>query len=250
MPSTVITPAIVLRSTLYGEADRVVSLLGKTTGRVSALARGARKSVRRFGGGLGLAATGEASLRERAGADLMVLESFDQTEARAELGADIARAAHAGYALELCERLCGPRQPEPQVFDWLEEFLLRLQTGGARIERLRVFELGLLNRLGIGPSLQACVACGRKDLGDEAARWHPERGGLMCRNCARHGSVLTAAVRKAMARMTDFSLADADGDKLTKDDNAGCREAILETLRVHITSPLKSLEFINKMGGA
>ena len=52
------TPAIVLRAVNYGEADRIVTLFGRDTGRLSALARGARKSQRRFAGGLGLCAVG------------------------------------------------------------------------------------------------------------------------------------------------------------------------------------------------
>ena len=57
-----------LRAVSYGESDRVVTLFGRTTGRVSALARGARKSQRRFAGGLGLCSVGDVSVRERAGA--------------------------------------------------------------------------------------------------------------------------------------------------------------------------------------
>jgi DNA repair protein RecO (recombination protein O) len=60
------TPAIVLRAVNYGEADRVVTLFGRDIGRVSALARSARKSQRRFAGGLGLGAVGVAALRGRA----------------------------------------------------------------------------------------------------------------------------------------------------------------------------------------
>ena len=95
------TPAIVLRAVNYGEADRIVTLFGRETGRLSALARGARKSQRRFAGGLGLCAVGVASLRERAGADLLTLESFDATAAHVALGTDVARLAHAAYAAEL-----------------------------------------------------------------------------------------------------------------------------------------------------
>ena len=43
------TPAIVLRTVDYGEADRVVTLFTREHGKLSALARGARKSVKRFG---------------------------------------------------------------------------------------------------------------------------------------------------------------------------------------------------------
>jgi DNA repair protein RecO (recombination protein O) len=241
------TDAILLRSVAYGESDRVVTLLGKTTGRVSALARGARKSVKRFGGGLGLGASGEAVLRDRGG-ELMGLDGFEVRQSRLGLAADIARTAHASYAIELCDRLCGPRHPEPAVFDWLEEFLARVEDGGAALERLRVFELGLLGRLGFVASFD-CVACGRtdEDLGEESTRWHPERGGVVCRSCVRSGAVLIAQTRRALGRLSALTLAEADAVTLDRDLNAGCRQAIRELIAFHVPGPLKSLEFIEKM---
>src|SRR3954469_7690398 len=101
MATAITTDAILLRSVAYGEADRVVTLLGRTTGRVSALARGARKSTKRFGGGLGLGASGQAALRDRSGGELMALESFEVREGRIGLGGDLGRTAHAAYAIEL-----------------------------------------------------------------------------------------------------------------------------------------------------
>lgn len=247
MAIAITTDAILLRSVAYGESDRVVTLLGKTTGRVSALARGARKSVKRFGGGLGLGASGEAVLRDRGG-ELMGLDGFEVRQSRLGLAADIARTAHASYAIELCDRLCGPRHPEPAVFDWLEEFLARVEGGGATLERLRVFELGLLGRLGFGASFD-CVACGRaeEDLGDESTRWHPERGGVVCRSCVRSGAVLIAETRRALVRLAGLTLAEADSVTLDRDLNAGCRQAIRELITFHVPGPLKSLEFIEKM---
>ena len=124
-----------------------------------------------------MGAEGQAALRERPGADLLLLEEFDVQEARLGLAGDMGKTTHAAYALELCDRLCPSRHAEPAVFDWLREFLLRLEAGRASAERLRVFELGLLARLGLGPALDRCAVCGRSDLGGENTRWHPERGG-------------------------------------------------------------------------
>ena len=148
MAAALSTPAILLRTINYGESDRVVTLLGRTTGRLSALARGARKSQKRFGGGLGLCSIGDAALRERHGAELLTLESFDVRQSYASLSSDLARMAHAAYAAELVSKLCAPRQPEIEVYDWLQGFLAALDGHGATAERLRVFELGLLARLG------------------------------------------------------------------------------------------------------
>ena len=247
MRQTIVTPAIVLRRVAYAEADLVVTLLRSETGRVSALARGARKSSRRFAGGLGMATTGEAKLRERAGAELLILESFDAQSDRAGLGLDVSKAAHAAYAVELCDRLCPPRQAEKAVFAWLDDFLARLSSGQATAERLRVFELGLLRGLGIGPSLDRCVVCDRSDLGGEDVRWHPDRGGVVCRRCSGRGDLMSGRTRQELARLATTRLADADGLVHDREIGAGCRRAVLALLHEHVHGPLRSLEFIEKM---
>jgi DNA repair protein RecO (recombination protein O) len=249
VPAALTTPAILLRSVAYGEADRVVTLLGRSTGRVSALARSARKSQRRFGGGLGLGATGQATLRDRPGAELLGLESFDVEEARIGLGQDLARAAHAAYALELCDKLCAPRQPEPAVYDWLDELLTRVERGPATALRLRVFELGLLDRLGLAPVLASCVGCGRADLDDETVRWHPARGGVVCGGCVRSGALLTSVTRRELVRLQRLPLSD-EPDAPDRQLNEACRQAIGDLVRLHLTGPLKSLAFIDKMAAA
>jgi DNA repair protein RecO (recombination protein O) len=230
------TPAIVLRAVNYGEADRIVTLFGRDTGRLSALARAARKSQRRFAGGLGLCAVGVASLRERAGADLLILESFDATAAHAVLGSDVAR---------MVTKLCAPRQVEAAVYDWLADFLAHLDAEGASAERLRVFELGLLGALGFGPVVDRCVACG--DAGAKAYRWDPDRGGAVCGACARVGRPISAEARAALARLGGVLLADAGRETLPADVNRDCREALLEIINHHVTGPLKSVEFIAKL---
>jgi DNA repair protein RecO (recombination protein O) len=244
------TSAIVLRSVNYGESDRVVTLFGRATGRVSALARGARKSQKRFAGGLSLCSVGQISVRERAGAELMTLESFDVTLSHASFGTDVARMAHAAYVAELVSKLCAPRQAEPGVYDWLATFLELLDQEGATAERLRVFELGLLGRLGFGPMIESCAVCGgtRADSKPEY-RWDPDRGGAVCVTCGRAGRLLREDVRTTLVRLARTSLAAASAEPLPRDVNRGCREALLEIVKHHISGPLHSLEFIAKLGG-
>jgi DNA repair protein RecO (recombination protein O) len=245
------TSAIVLRAVSYGESDRVVTLLGRTTGRLSALARGARKSQRRFAGGLGLCSVGDISVRERSGAELLTLESFDVTSSHPSFGTDVARMAHAAYVAELVTKLCAPRQVELGVFDWLATFLDLLDGGGASAERLRVFELGLLGRLGFGPMVARCAVCGgeRSGSGPVDYRWDPDRGGAVCGACGRAGRPMRQEVRATLARLAGTSLADATTEALPADINRSCREALLEIVKHHISGPLHSLEFIAKLGG-
>jgi DNA repair protein RecO (recombination protein O) len=274
------TPAVLLRAIAYGESDRVVTLLGRSTGCVGAIARGARKSQRRFGGGLGLCAVGEAAMRERSGSELLVLERFEATGAHPTLGTDPMRMGHAGYVAELVSKLCAPRQPEPGIFDWLVAFLDLLETEGPAATRLRIFELGLLQRLGFAPALAACAVCGRDDLstGDQVdVRWDPDRGGVVCRGCGARGRPMRPVVRMALARLARLPLAqasmgiagsereadagaEADADEGPEPERApvgqgvrradvarGCRDALQELIGIHLAAPLKSLEFLLKL---
>lgn len=253
--ASLITPAIVLRAVNYGESDRIVTLFGRDTGSLSALARGARKSQRRFAGGLGLCAVGTATLRERPGADILTFEQFDLSSPHGALGADVARIAHAGYAAELVGKLCAPRQVEAAVYDAAVAFLDLLDRDGASAERLRVFELTLLGALGFGPVLETCAACGGARFGgrpssEMAFRWDPDRGGAICVACARGGRPLSAPVRQALVRLAATPLAEATLEPLPADVNRGCREALLEIVMHHLHGPLKSVEFIAKLSGA
>ncbi|HET6284918.1 MAG TPA: DNA repair protein RecO [Polyangia bacterium] len=247
------TPAILLRTINYGEADRVVTLFGRSTGRLSALARGARKSQKRFAGGLGMCTIGEAALRERVGAELLTLERFDLTDSYLSFGTDVARMAHAAYVAELVSKLCAPRQVEPDVYDWLDVFLRVLDQQGASAERLRVFELGLLGRLGLAPVLDTCAVCAGDRCGAAVDavdfRWDPDRGGAVCAACGQRGRPIRTIVRQTLVRLRRTPLETATAQPLSPDVNRGCREALAEVVKLHITGTLHSVEFIAKLGG-
>jgi len=241
-----------LRSIDYGESDRIVTLLGRGTGCVGVIARGARKSQRRFGGGLGLCSVGDASLRERGGSELLTLERFDVTETFPSLGADLLRMGHAAYVAELLAKLCAPRQAEPRIYDLALEFLGLLEARGAHDVRLRIFELALLDRLGFAPALEACASCGRTDLsaGETIdARFVPDAGGILCFGCASRGRPMRPAVRLALARLARTGLADAEtvAAGVSADIERGCRGALQELIAVHLSAPLRSLEFLSKL---
>lgn len=250
--AAVTTSAILLRSIDYGESDRIVTLMGRDTGCLGAIARGARKSQRRFGGGLGLCNVGDAALRERGGAELLTLERFDVTETFPSLGTDVVRMGHAAYVAELLAKLCAPRQAEPGIFDLALEFLVLLEARGPLSLRLRVFELALLGRLGFAPALESCAVCGRADLSTSATidvRFLPEGGGVVCFACARTGRPMRPVVRLTLARLAAMPLGEAEAAAgvVSPDVERGCRGALQELISGHLSAPLRSLEFLSKL---
>ena len=134
------TRALLLKQVDTGESDRVVTLLTEDLGKVSAIARGARRSRKRFGAALSLFVLAEAELRTRSTSNLHVLTGYQALETHAGIGRDIAAITHASYATELVDALSPKGHPDPAMFELLLEMLTVLSRDPPTSERLRVFE--------------------------------------------------------------------------------------------------------------
>src|SRR2546430_87625 len=176
--------ALVLRAIPYGEADAVVHLLVRGRGRISAFARGARSSRKRFGGALEPFQRVEALVAEREGQELWALREARVVEGHARLREDLHRIAHAGYAAELIHDLTRAGQPADGLFALLEEFLTRLEAGAATSARLRALELLALEAAGFAPELAACARCGSEGPPGRAGLDPGPRGGV-CGGCTQ-----------------------------------------------------------------
>jgi len=176
--------AVVLRTTDYGESDRVVSLFSEERGKVSAFARRARVSRRRFGGALEPFTLVAAELRERPGAELWTLEQLAVRQAFGGIRAELSRIACAGYACDLARALVRDHEPHPDLFALLVDCLGRLDAAPASPALLRAFELAALRAAGLLPRLEACARCGGPLPAPPALlSFGLDEGGLLCAGC-------------------------------------------------------------------
>jgi DNA repair protein RecO (recombination protein O) len=252
--------ALVLRTIAYGDADAVVHLLTRGRGRISAFARGARNSRKRFGGALEPFQLVEALLAEREGQELWALREARVVEGHGKLRDDLHRIAHAGYATELAHDLSRANEPADALFSLLEDFLTRLEHGAATSARLRALELGALAASGLAPELGACARCGNEVAPGRAA-FDPDAGGTVCTNCTKPGGLLlTAGARAALRQLKRGGLAaaeapvSADGSgrpadaRAFEDAAAQAARPLGAFLRHHLGRALKSAEFIADVG--
>jgi DNA repair protein RecO (recombination protein O) len=247
----VVTPALVLRLVDYGESDRIVTLFTRDHGKLGALARGARKSRRRFGAALALFNVGEATLVERRGADLARFEAFALAHDFSGLALDLARLTHASYAVELIRELTPPRHPDPAIFELGAGFLAALAVAAPGPELLRVFELRLLDAVGFAPAFDRCAACGGPELDQPGQVFDVRRGGVLCRACSAPGRgvvlPLPASARRAFVAAQRADLAGAAGLGCTPADREVMRDVALAVVQEHVAKPLRSLEFLQKL---
>lgn len=209
------TRAIVLSREIFGEADLYVQFLTRDFGVVSLLAKAARKSKRRYVGGLDLFCHDEINvkgeLRERGYlVDLVVINSFTI------LRDNLEKMLLAGQLVQWVRKLANVSIPIPLVYSLLGQTLALLETESAfdKFELLGlVFRLKLLHCLGIHPRTDACARC---DGDEEMTLFDIGAGGLICSHCRpspahwpEHGNEhweLEQAERDFMGLAKDFKL--------------------------------------------
>lgn len=243
---------MVLRTLEFGEADWIVHLLTPTRGRVTAMAKHARRSVRRFGGSLDLFNQLEVRLHPRRRGGMPLLERARLVTPFLRLRDDPVRYGLACYLAELLLRLAPEEGAGPEmrdVFDFAVETLHALE--GMRPDaRTRVLvELRALDALGMRPELRSCVRCGR-DVEGPIVGFHVADGGVLCRACAGGESLSLRAhlgTLRALEQGLRFPLAELSRLTLSGPALVEAQQIVGRFQRYHVGLELRSERFLDQM---
>jgi DNA repair protein RecO (recombination protein O) len=253
---------VVLRTTPLRESDLLVVLYTDAHGQVTAVARGARKSKRRFAGALSLLVLGRYQLGRRPRGELWGLESAEVVREWTQLSSDVAAVAHASYVVELVGALLPVEAPEPHALDVVVAVWDALAAGGPSPGALRAAELALLDLAGHRPAIDRCAACGSTDPGvlDQGAVFDPQRGGVICRTCAARSRNVgvrpldpstRAYLRAVSEHESPLAARAVDADpRFTAADRMAARDALVAMVTGLAGKPLRSLEYLAKLGAA
>jgi DNA repair protein RecO (recombination protein O) len=172
------TEAIVLKRTDFGEADRLLTLFSKDLGKISAIAKGARKPQSRKTG------------------------HVEMIDPHAPLREDLIRVSHASYAVELLNRFTVEEDPHPQIYDLLDDTLSRYSETDELNLVTRYYELRLLSLTGFQPRLYHCVTCG-EEIQEQDQFFSSDLGGILCPDC-RHADPRAVAVSATAVKVMRY----------------------------------------------
>lgn len=249
MPVEHRTRALVLRTFDQGESDRVVQLYTESLGRVGAIAKGARRSKRRFPGTLEILSVVDVRLVDPPRAQLARLEGAKLVRAFEGIPASLGRYAIACQFLELLNRATSERQAQPELFHFALG-VLDVLDGETPDELLALLVLAkTLARIGYRPQLVRCALCGA-DLPSDGTRigFVPAHGGAVCRNCAgpdearipaRLLRALEAGLRQPLRSRGELGLSDADIEL--------AQRLVERFFRFHIGFELRSEAFLRQV---
>ncbi len=250
--STISTSGILLRRIEYGEHDLIVTLLTLDYGKVTMMAKYARKSKKRFSGTLELFSemTLVAALPRKGGLPVMKEASLKQPFA--SIRGDPLKTAYASYWTELVFAWLEEGKPQTKIYQLLRYSLKALDTGENPEITSIVFQLYFLGLSGLSPNLRQCSSC-RKDL--EKLRggrfgFDLAKGGLVCQGCLS-GQPLRHKLSRGTVKQLLWIQASRPGNAgRLKFTDLAVKEGLpfLEAfVPYHLGREPKSLKFLNQM---
>jgi DNA repair protein RecO (recombination protein O) len=213
MPGPLRTEAIVLRSIRYGEADRILHIYTPNHGRLSAIAKGARRARSRFGARLEPFFHIQLMLHEGR-SDLLTVTGVDTVAVHGRLRDHATTLDSAARACDAVTRLFETSDPHPEVFQLLANELGLLESDAvhARPGNGLAFRLKLLLAAGIVPQLAACAVCGETH---HLRGFSGAAGGVVCSACEAASFSLSQDAYRFLVDALGSPLARApDGSEL------------------------------------
>lgn len=231
-----VTEAIVLHAFDYLETSRILRLLTRDAGVLSVLARGARRSRKRFGSAMDLFAQGLAEIHVRPNRELQTLAALDVTRGRSELGEEVGRFTAASMISEIVLRF-PYEEVAAEIFDVVEESLDRIGLA----DPSRTLEAGLggawriVAHLGFTPALDVCANCHAALEPSASVAFSHSAGGALCTRCgslAAGSRVIPPAARDAIRAWTS----SPETPELTPAEGRAHQRLLREFFQEHLGS--------------
>ncbi len=240
--------ALLLRATDYRETDRIVTLFTREAGKVSAIARAARGSRRRFAGALEpyavIAVELEPSRKE--------LYNFKRAEVRLAFPgilSELARMEAAGAALALLRETHAPHAPDPALFVSAVQYLTVVDHEGDPQRRLLLaFGLRVLALMGLAPRLTVCGRSGEPVPNARSAYFDPVLGAVVSRHFGGGPFLLSADTRARLRAAQGEDWLRSARQDWDDAEFRNARAAIASFLRAHVADQLASRLFPDVAG--
>jgi DNA repair protein RecO (recombination protein O) len=257
MRPTFTTPAVVLRSWPYGESDKIVCLLTEKHGKITGIARGAKRSRKRFANSLEPISLVNLRFQDRPHGALAFILAADLAFAYKSLAGSLEKITLASYLVEITDGLTGERDESALIFNHLRQGLRFIDSAATTLAEFLIwFELKLLRLAGYQPALDSCRRCAGVQRAQHRVSWYfsPGEGGILCQLCGQARPEVLPLGEGALAALKKLQEEDSAGEayghdstlSLSLPDLRESRVVIQRYLQFHIEREIKSAAFLAK----
>jgi len=236
---------IVIRTTDYGETNKIVTLYTREWGKVAVMARGAKKTNSRLSSITQLFTHGYFLVQR--GSGLGSLQQGEIITSMRSIGEDIFLTAYASYIVELTDKCTEEKKPNPFHFELLYQTLNYMNEGYEADILMNIYEMKMLNVLGLFPILNQCSVCGNTD---GHFSFSIREGGFICHRCLDkdpyHFKLSPASV-KLLRLFYYFDLTRLGTISVKNETKAELKKVITAYYEEYSGLYLKTKKFLNSM---
>jgi DNA repair protein RecO (recombination protein O) len=206
--------AIVLQVRDHGDSDKIVTLFTETCGKLTGIAKGAKRSQKRFVNKLELFSLLDLHYVESRSSTLVRLDQAELITPFPSLRAVVTRYTAASLVCELLLSSTRENDPDKALFHLLSWTLNRIDQGHPISPTLILFQIKMLGLLGFSPQFGACGVCGRQVQTPFTYRFSAVLGGLVCRECIMENEPLLPLSMETIKLLTRAQ--EMEHDKLDR----------------------------------
>lgn len=245
----IITPAVVLQTMDMGESDLLVRLFTQKMGKIVGIAKGAKRSRKRFVNTFDIATFSHVKVYRPRGRELFLIEDAVLINTYENISSDTKSMVFASLILELILELSPEGEPSPELFEIVTSYLASLTELGAKDDLLFTYTLRTLKKLGIPPLLNICLRCGRADPKAYGGFFIPRAGGMVCTDCVNpldQKICFSRGVVMAMSLALDFPKERLPSINYNSASKGEIKKALFAFLHHQIGKRMKSIDFIER----
>jgi DNA repair protein RecO (recombination protein O) len=173
---------LVIRQVDFSETSKVITLYTRDFGKMSYLAKGARRLKSSFESGLDLLAYCQIVFLQKSGNGLHLLTESRLKKRFLPQQSNILAYYGGYYFAELLDKLLLDHVPQPELFDFTIQSLSQLMEEPDPRPVIVAFEIFLLHELGHLPSFDACL-CGNSIQQETSYAFWVSQGTILCPTC-------------------------------------------------------------------
>ena len=180
-----------LRRIDFGDYDLIITFFTLNRGKISIIAKYARKSTKRFSGLLELFSVLQVVYETGRGKGLPYLQEAVLQYPFSQIRTDIKKTAYASYWAELINEWLEEDCKQVQLFHLFQHVLEKLDSGHSQEEMLSIlFQMKFMTMSGLCPNLTHCSACKIEidKIKDSKFVFDLKTGGIVCNRCASGSS--------------------------------------------------------------
>jgi DNA repair protein RecO (recombination protein O) len=243
---------IVLRRIDYGESDQIIKIFLKETGSISVIAKGVKRSKKRFPHRLEPFRVYDFNLsRKKPGKAMPLIQTADQIHDFDGITTDIRKIVLGNFILEIVLIAVREGHPHPELYSFILKTFHALNDAEEVFPLWFYVEIHMMRLLGFSPNFETCIKCKTPLRKLENNYFQPARGGILCPRCGLHFKASQLPVSSETLGILQFlkkaSIQAIPRVKISPRASKEIETHLAAFVTYHLERPLRTLPFLREL---